>query len=251
MGKRVLLAGESFLVEHTYQRGADAVRLQEYSAAQGEHLAEAIRSQGLEVDYIPTEDIPVKFPHTVQELSAYGAVILSDVGSNTLYIDPPAEKGTRYPNRLTTLRNYVSQGGGLLMCGGYLGFSGYFNMARYGMTPLAEALPVKMLDCDDRVERPEGVFPTILEPEHPVFRGLVGESWPDFCGYNRVTAKPEAVQIAAFDSDPFLVGMEFGRGRSFAFTSDCAPNWGTWEFLKWKGYGILFGNIAKWLMREI
>ena len=52
-------------------------------------------------------------------------IILSDIGSNTLLLPPEVFlEGKRVPNRLELLKEYVSQGGGLVMAGGYLSFQG-------------------------------------------------------------------------------------------------------------------------------
>ncbi len=50
--------------------------------------------------------------------------------------------------------------------------------------------------------------------------------------------------------DPFIALGEYGKGRSAAFTTDCAPHWAPPEFCQWDGYDVLFHNLAKWLMRE-
>ena len=39
------------------------------------------------------------------------------------------------------------------------------------MTPLAEILPVEMLNYDDRMEHPEGIVPTVVKADHPVLSG--------------------------------------------------------------------------------
>ena len=134
-------------------------------------------------------------PTRPQQLKEYDAVILSDCGSNTLLLHPQTFKGVRRGNRLLALCEYVEQGGGLFMCGGYLSFSGVANKARYGMTPLAKVLPVEVLNYDDRMEYPEGVTPIMQDASHPVLQGVAPE-WPHFLGYNKIKAKPQAQLIA-------------------------------------------------------
>ncbi len=127
--------------------------------------------------------------------------------------------------------------------------AGIDNKARYAMTPLAKILPVEMLNYDDRMEHPEGITPQMVKPEHPVLAGITGE-WPWFLGYNKIKAKAE--EIAVIDEgDTFMAGMECGKGRTFAFASDCAMHWGSKEFLAWDGYQKLIPNIFRWLAREI
>lgn len=133
------------------------------------------------------------------------------------------------------------------MIGGYFSFSGIGNQARYGMTPLAEVLPVSMLNWDDRIECPEGAFALPRVPsEHPLFSGINLDECPPFSGYNKTILKEGATLFAAFNDDPFLAGWQVGKGRTFAFTSDCAPDWASLEVLRWKDYPYLMANIVRW-----
>jgi uncharacterized membrane protein len=160
-------------------------------------------------------------------------------------------KGVKKGNRLLAIQDYVKQGGGLMMCGGYLSFAGLENKARYAMTPLADVLPVDMLNWDDRMEHPEGVRPIVTLPDHPVLNGVEGGEWPSFLGYNKIMAKKDAAEIATIEGDTFMAAWDYGEGRSFAFASDLAPHWGSKEFLDWGSYDTLFANIVKWLAKEI
>ena len=51
--------------------------------------------------------------------------------------------------------------------------------------------------------------------------------------------------------DTFMASMEVGKGRTFAFASDCAMHWGSKAFLAWDGYQKVMPNIFKWLAKEI
>lgn len=242
--KKILFVGESYTGIFTYVRGADYVTLPGFSDMKGTGFCEMLSSQGFQVNYMPTHEVAEHFPQCREELAQYDAVILSDVGSNTMLKNPASGKRI---NRLELLREYVSDGGGLLMCGGYFSFSGIGNTARYGMTSLAEVLPVDMLNYDDRIECPQGVVPAAICKAHPVLSGIDIENWPVLCGYNKVVAKREAEVLACFGEDPFIAVMKYKKGRSAAFTSDCTPNWATEEFLSWDGYPVLFRNIMAWL----
>ena len=58
--------------------------------------------QGLEVDYLPGHLVPPQFPGTAAELAGYGAIILSDIGANSLLLAPQTfERSVAAPNRLT------------------------------------------------------------------------------------------------------------------------------------------------------
>jgi uncharacterized membrane protein len=248
---KVLLAGESWSILTTNTKGYDYVNIGKYHEAGGP-LIEALRTSGIEVDYMPNHVALLSFPFNMDELKKYNAVIFSDIGSNTLLLHPSVQaECARTPNRLKLITDYVRQGGGFLMCGGYMSYSGIEGKARYGMTPLADLLPVNVLNYDDRVEAPEGIYPTIVDASHPVLSGVDNSKWPDFLGYNKVSVKPEAHLIAKFNADVFMAALDYGKGRSFAFTTDCVPHWGTPEFLKWDGYSKLFNNIIKWLSKEL
>lgn len=245
---KVLFLGESYTASHTYFRGSDYVTLPVY-ANTGQAFADMLRGQGFDVDQLCSHEVAAGFPRSAQALAAYDVVVLSDVGSNTMLTNPKTEDGSRLPNKLELLRDYVKNGGGLLMCGGYFSFSGVNNTARYGMTPLAEVLPVEVLNWDDRMEQPQGIVPEITQPDHSVLAGVDNTAWPHFCGYNKVQEKPGAQVLARFGDDPFLACMDCGHGRSFAFTSDCEPDWASRDFLDWEGYPRLFTNIVSWLAR--
>lgn len=249
---KVLLVGESWLVHEAHIKGFDAFganRLEEHC---GEMIQEVLQKEGIQVEYMPAHVAYRKFPDSVEALKEYNVVVLSDIGSNTLLLSPDTfQRGIRKPNRLKVLTEYVRQGGGLAMMGGYLSFAGIDNKARYAMTPLREALPVSMLNYDDRMECPQGVIPQIIQKDHPILQGMQDQPWPFFLGYNKIMAKPNAQEIATIEGDTFLAVMELGQGRSYAFASDVAPHWGSQEFVDWKFYGTFFANSMRWLAKEI
>ena len=58
------------------------------------------------------------FPASLDALQAYDAVILSDIGSNSILLHPDVWlKSQTFPNRLKLLRDWVSKGGSLAMIG--------------------------------------------------------------------------------------------------------------------------------------
>ena len=113
---------------------------------------------------------------------------------------------------------------------------------------MADALPVAVLDRDDRVELPAGATPTVLRP-HPAL-GPVENRWPVLLGLNEVVARAESLTLAECAGYPLVVVGEYGRGRSAAFTSDVAPHWAPPEFLAWSGYHTLWDNLIHWLAGE-
>jgi uncharacterized membrane protein len=243
---RVLLAGESWVTHSVHIKGVDSFNTSTYTEGAG-RLREALGAAGVEVDYLPGHLVPGRFPGSAAELAGYGAVILSDIGANSLLLAPATfEHSAAAPNRLAAVEQYVRDGGGLLMIGGYLSFAGIEGKARYHGTPVEAALPVMISALDDRAERPEGVRPAVSQPRHPVLDGVPGD-WPALLGYNQVTAKPAAQVLAYCGTDPLLTVGSHGVGRSAAFASDCAPHWCPPGFMAWPGYDPLWGNLLRWL----
>ena len=72
------------------------------------------------------------------------------------------------------------------MIGGYMNFVGKCGQVRYGLTPVADVLPIKTGPAGDRIETPEGAVPWN--------EGILGGDFHDkelpVLGYNRTTAKP-------------------------------------------------------------
>jgi uncharacterized membrane protein len=243
---RVLLCGESWVTHSLHIKGVDHFTTSTYVEG-ADRLRGALGAAGLEVDYLPGHLVPGQFPGSAADLAVYGAVILSDIGANSLLLSPATfERSAIAPNRLAAIEQYVREGGGLLMIGGYLSFAGIDAKARYHGTPVEAALPVTISALDDRAERPEGAWPAVTQPDHPVLDGVPGD-WPALLGYNQVTAKPGAQVLASCGPDPLLTVGNFGAGRSAAFASDCAPHWCPPAFMDWPGYDPLWANLVRWL----
>ena len=248
--KKILLAGESWVSYTVHTKGIDSF----YTSAYGhgaDYMIAALKNGGFDVTYLNNEIADEKFPFTKKELQEYAAVILSDIGSNTLLLSKKTFFESKLlPNRCDAISDYVNDGGSLMMVGGYLSFTGIDAKARYGMTSIADVLPVKMLDTDDRIECPQGLTPSIISTSHPVFNGIEGE-WPKFLGYNRTVAKDEGTVLATIGDDPFMVTGNYGKGRAAVFTSDCSPHWGPMEFVEWKHYQKVWTNLIGWLCKEM
>lgn len=245
MPRRVLLAGETWISHKTEVRGLSSYSLGTYGEGQNE-LVTALLQSGHDVTHIPNHMATESFPWEVADVAAYDVVILSDISADTLQLHPDClDRGLRTPDRLRVLADYVRRGGGLLMIGGYLSFSGIEGKARYQATPLADVLPVEMLGFDDRVEMCEGAFPRAIS-DHILLSG-VSDDWPHFLGYNRVTAKTGTEVLLTFGADPLLVVDKCGAGRVAAFASDSSPHWGSPEFLAWGGYARFWHQLTDWL----
>jgi uncharacterized membrane protein len=212
-----------------------------------ERLDIALRSDPeIHVDRIWGTAVDRKFPNTMKELSRYDVVVLSDVGSDTLVLSSELMSGSRVTDRLKLIRDFVRNGGGLLMNGGYWSFGGFRGIARYHDTPVEEALPVYIKDGDDRVEVPDGFKPSIIMPDHPVVARLDWMSDFYFLGYNKLKIKGGAELLAKYLDDPIIAVQSFGKGRSMAFASDCDLHWGG-SFIAWPHYSKFWCQAIKWL----
>ena len=245
MEPKVLLAGESWITMSTHLKGFDFFSSTNYATG-GDFLVAALSLGGMEVTHLPSHDAAKVFPLELPKLREYAVIILSDIGSNTLLLPPQVFlEGKPVPNRLQLLKEYVSQGGGLIMAGGYLSFQGIYGSARYQRTPIEEVLPVSMLSTDDRVEKPEGVIPHLTRNDHPITKGI-GQDWPYLLGFNEVKAKTGGEVLATVDEYPLLVAGSFGKGRTVAWTSDVGPHWCPKDFVDWPGYNQLWKQIVEW-----
>ncbi|SDA64077.1 glutamine amidotransferase [Mesorhizobium qingshengii] len=248
--KKVLLAGESWVSTATHIKGFDQFPTVTYHTGADELLA-ALKDSPFDVTFMPAHEAQRNFPQTMETLSAYDAVVLSDLGANTLLLHPDTWVHSKpTPNRLRLLRDYVGNGGGLLMFGGYYSFQGINGGARYHKTPVEDVLPVTCLPVDDRVEVPEGYAPVVVGPQnHPILKGL-GKDWPILLGFNEVTVKDGAEVLATVSSDyrslPLLVTGKYGKGRTVAWTSDVGPHWLPPGFIAWNGYKTLFEQMLGW-----
>lgn len=248
-GRKVLLVGESWMSSATHYKGFDQFGSVTFHLG-AEPLVAALKDGPFELTYMPAHEAVEKFPFEAAGLAAYDAVILSDIGANSLLLPPAVWLHSRtVPNRLKLIREWTKGGGGLLMIGGYFSFQGIDGKARWRRTPVEEALPVTCLPYDDRVEIPEGTVPELLA-DHPILRGLEGE-WPPLLGVNEVEVKEGAAVLARLPADqgghPLLVTGGFGKGRTAAWTSDIGPHWLSPAFCEWEGYGRLWTNLLAWL----
>lgn len=249
---KILLAGESWVSTATHIKGFDQFPTVTYHQG-AEPLLDALKDSPFAVDYMPAHLAQRDFPQSLEGLQAYDAVILSDIGANTLLLHPDTwVHSKRTPNRLKLLRDYVRGGGGLLMFGGYYSFQGINGGARFHKTAVEEVLPVEILPVDDRVEVPEGFDPRLVA-DHPILAGLPGP-WPALLGFNEVRPKPGAQVLATVGAEygdlPLLVVGEYGQGRTLAWTSDIGPHWLPPDFAAWDGYGRLWSQALAWTIRK-
>jgi uncharacterized membrane protein len=240
---KVLLIGESWLSVSTHYKGFNHFVSGVYETGL-EWFSRAMEENSIELTHMPAHIATNEFPFAVDELD-YDTIILSDIGADSFLLHPKTwSHGERTPNRLRIIQKYVSEGGGLIMAGGYMSFQGINGAAMYQRTPIADVLPVKMMFSDDRCERPEGVQPQKVS-SHSIVDELP-EQWPHILGYQKVDVKPGANILAKVDDDPLLVVGDYEEGRAIAFTTDIGPHWCPRSFAEWNGYSVLWRNMVKW-----
>lgn len=250
--KKILLVGETWTSAATHVKGWDQFpSITHHNGA--EDFIATVKSPDWSFEQISCEQAANGFPDTAAALAEYDVIILSDVGANTLLL-PPATwlQSKRSPNRLKALRQYVEEGGALIMIGGYLSFQGINGAARYHRTSVEDALPVTMRSVDDRLELPEGIVPEVVteSAEHPALSGLSGPL-PFILGMNEVVAKPAGETLLRLPRDegghPVLVVGHYGKGRTAAWMTDIGPHWMPPEFLAWNGLAPLWHGLLSWL----
>lgn len=251
MTTRVLLVGESWTTSETHYKGFDQFGSVRFHTG-ATPLLEAMKDSDFRIDYMTAHDAAEGFPFAMEGLAPYDIIVLSDIGANTFLLPPDVWLRSRtVPNRLRLLKEWVAQGGNLLMIGGYFSFQGIDGRARWRNTAVEDTLPVTCHPWDDRVEIPEGAQADILLPDHPVMAEMPA-AWPPILGVNEVMVRDGATVVARLPEDqgghPLLVLGQHGQGRTAAWTSDVGPHWLSPEFCDWPGYGTLWKNLFGWLV---
>lgn len=212
----------------------------------------------------PQEQLSL-IPFPVQEifgpqLKTFDAVILC----NFAYLPYRSLEIERF---LPNLRDYVKSGGGLAMLGGEQSF----GEGRYGVTPLADVLPVVPLDGAGLVE--EQVMPRLTAEgrRHPITAIGAGEAasaaaWerlPALESLNRTRALPPGSGAAVLleapgvlvegRPAPVVAVREVGAGRTLALASDGAWRWGFVAAERGEGdraYRRFWSAALRWLVRD-
>ena len=185
MTTRVLLVGESWTTSETHYKGFDQFGSVRFHTG-ATPLLEAMKDSDFQIDYMTAHDAAEGFPFAMEGLAPYDIIILSDIGANTFLLPPDVWlRSKTVPNRLRLLKEWVAQGGNLLMIGGYFSFQGIDGRARWRGTAVEDTLPVTCHPWDDRVEIPEGAQAEVLLPDHAVMAGMPA-AWPPILGVNEV-----------------------------------------------------------------
>lgn len=247
---RIALVGESWVSTSTHIKGWDFFSSSVYEEGH-EFLEDALSGGEFDFRHIPGHKASTDVPISMEELQELDVVILSDIGANTLLLHPDVWlHGKTVANRLVLLRDWVLDGGALVMCGGYLSFAGIYGSAKYYKTPVEEILPVTMHERDDRLESPQGAVVETKLAGHPILEGVEGP-WPALLGYNEVLPKRDASVLAEIDGHPFIATLEPGEGRSMVWTSDIGPHWCPMPFVQWDGYARIWQQSMRWLAKRV
>lgn len=229
------------------------------------YLISVMKNSGIDYVHFSPNKLD-KIPSDPRQLSEYDAIVLSDAPGNRL--------GKR---RMKSLKEFVEEGGGLGMMGGWESFTG--SDGNYRNTPVEEVLPVFCLPSDDRVNDSNG-FKIIKKCEHPILKGLPWNDAPTVCGYNRVMPKDDSQVLLtlrgieslgrdrieeiklAEEEHPLLVVHDYRNGRALALTTDVAPHW-VGGMVDWgsnrikincselgDNYIQFLHNLLNWLARE-
>ena len=246
MSKKILIAGESWMSYTTHVKGFDSFYTSTYETGE-KWLKEALLDAGYDVDFMPNHLASDEFPFELAGLKKYDCIILSDIGANTLLLPTDTFiKCESKPNRCNLIRDYVNDGGALVMIGGYLTFSGVDAKGKWQDTAVQDVLPVMIQSVDDRMEHCEGIRPEVVS-DHEAISGIEGE-WPCLLGYNKTSAKEGVSVPVSIDGNPLIAFGSFGKGKSAVFTSDCAPHWAPEGFLNWKHYKKMWQGIIGWVL---
>lgn len=250
---KVLFAGEAIYMLTSIFKGFNSFEMGKYFE-HGKYFINALVENDIEVNYIPTNKVAEEFPWSLDEMKKFNVIVVSDVGSDTFLISSRTMEGEKTPNRLKLIGEFVSEGGGFIMWGGYMSFTGIHGYAFYKNTPIEEILPVNLMETDDRVEVPEGFIPKIIKKDHPIFNGIP-EKWEGwFLSYNRLIPKENYTILATikeYNDDPFLVIWEYGKGRTIALCVDCAPHGASHKFLNWEYTEKFYSNMVKCCAKKI
>ena len=219
------------------------------------YLAGILDHQQVAFDYVPSDR---KFTDDLLA-PAVKAVVISDY---------PSINFTEF--QLSNIASGVSGGMGLIMIGGWESFTGCAGA--YNKTVLADVLPVKMSEQDDRIN---SYAPCVIKQNapHPIVDSVPFKQHPAcIAGYNRLKAKATAQVILSVQKyriaeagvesvfereqiDPLLIASEHDKGRVLAYASDVAPHWAG-GFVDWgdervtlKASGADEVEVGNWYIR--
>ncbi|MCM2372765.1 glutamine amidotransferase [Aporhodopirellula aestuarii] len=194
------------------------------------------------------------YPTTRTELFEYDIVICSDISSRAFT-----------PEQIAwTVELVDKRGGGFVMIGGYTSF----GSGGWDRTAWEQLIPFDMTNRRDYLNQPFQVDVPTEAQSHPIWKLLddpqrnrsAVESMPQFTGTNLIArVKPAATLLGQTQAPLSKVGVmpifacqTFGRGRTFAMSTDTTEGWGRYFESQWgvgdnRYYRKFWRNVARWL----
>jgi uncharacterized membrane protein len=194
---------------------------------------------------------PDGFPAKAETLFKYAGLVIGDLEAN--YFTPAQQDLIReFANR---------RGGGILFLGGRETLSD----GGYPRSPLAELLPVKLLDRKDTFHRdpakfelsPLGRDSVICRLEEQADRNA--ERWkkmPVLADFQEVgEAKPGAVVLADLNApgkrkSPLLITETYGRGRTALFATSGSWRWKMMQDHTDRSHIMFWEQLLRWLVTD-
>ena len=246
----VLYAGDYAIIATTFYKAMNSFSYAELFDER-KFLMDPMKSdKDVNITYLPTPKVSEFFPSTKEELAKYDVVILSDVGTDTILLYPDRFKIPMGANRIKLIQEFVQNGGGLVVVGGWMTFGGQMGQGKYHGTVIEDILDCDISPFDDRIEVPEGLKFNPVKKNHPLVKDIGWEKSPLlFLGYNRFKARNPENVIAEHDGDPMMAINSYGKGRALAFASDVAPHWGQ-GFVNWENYAKFWSRCFRWLSQK-
>jgi uncharacterized membrane protein len=243
----VLYIGDNEQTTNHFFAGAESIQVYQRQTKDYEPLETALGdADEVDIEHMTAGEAIEEFPDTASGISAYDALMFSDLSRDSLlpHFLPDSVPG---PNRVKLVKQFVEDGGGLVFCGGWTSFQGYRTHGNWHDSHVADVLPVEILPwADDRVDAPEGVDTSVVNPDHPVTAGLDTEGFPQVYGYNKTgEVKADAELLATVDGNTLLATNEYGDGRALAYTSDPSQKWGL-DLLEWDDYQQFWVQALEW-----
>ena len=127
MAIKILYVGDTQVNVQTSIKGIDSWTFTYYSDS-ARYLRNALNAaEDIECVHIPSMNCIEQMPSTLEEMQQYDAILVSDVGYNNIVFQPGNVQPFKVPmgpDRVGALCEYVQQGGGFMMIGGWLSFAG-------------------------------------------------------------------------------------------------------------------------------
>ncbi len=168
----------------------------------------------------------------VEELNQFSVIVIANLDAPSLNAE-----------RLKAYREFVAQGGGLVVLGGYWAFS----RGAYAGTPLEEMLPVTFAPEHRIPETPEGLplHPGAQATWKPAFEL---NSKPVAFYVQTLTPKPDSTVQWLTGDKPALISGGFGKGRvvACALTANGETPAGVLPFWDWPEWPKLLGQALDW-----